>query len=112
MRLLYILVDDLEPTADELARLTAGGQAAVGSDATFTVEPHSDAAIAHLLDDGRQLLAVGTDLRPHALPWPGRRAAPGHPPGLEDVGLERLPGADDDRLGPRPRRPGRAAGPP
>src|SRR5947209_7181531 len=39
MRLLYILVDDLEPTADELARLTAAGQAAVGPDATFTVEP-------------------------------------------------------------------------
>src|SRR2546430_7803495 len=34
MRLLYILVDDLEPTADELARLSAAGQAAVGPDAT------------------------------------------------------------------------------
>lgn len=39
MRLLYIVVDDLEPSAEELARLTAGGQAAVGSGATFTVEP-------------------------------------------------------------------------
>ena len=39
MRLLYILVDDLEPTPEEVARLSAGGQAIVGSDATFTVEP-------------------------------------------------------------------------
>src|SRR5438477_5444339 len=39
MRLLYILVDDLEPAVDEPDRLTAAGQAAVGPDATFTVEP-------------------------------------------------------------------------
>jgi allantoin racemase len=39
MRLLYILVDDLEPSAEELGRLTAGGQAAVGPHSTFTVEP-------------------------------------------------------------------------
>jgi allantoin racemase len=39
LRLLYIVVDDLEPTADELKRLTAGGQAAVGAGSTFTVEP-------------------------------------------------------------------------
>lgn len=39
MRLLYIVVDDLTPTADELKRLTAGGQAAVGEGSTFTVEP-------------------------------------------------------------------------
>jgi allantoin racemase len=39
MRLLYILIDDLDPTPDELARLTAGGQDAVGMGSTFTVEP-------------------------------------------------------------------------
>ena len=39
MRLLYIVVDDLKPTAGELQRLTAGGQAAVGEGSTFTVEP-------------------------------------------------------------------------
>jgi allantoin racemase len=39
VRLLYLVVDDLMPTAAELARLTAGGQAAVGEGSTFTVEP-------------------------------------------------------------------------
>ncbi len=39
MRLLYVVVDDLNPSADELKRLTAGGQAAVGDGSTFTVEP-------------------------------------------------------------------------
>jgi len=39
VRLLYVVVDDLKPTADELKRLTAGGQAAVGEGSTFTVEP-------------------------------------------------------------------------
>ena len=39
MRLLYIVVDELRPTAAELERLTAGGQAAVGDGSTFTVEP-------------------------------------------------------------------------
>ncbi len=39
VRLLYIVVDDLQPSADELKRLTAGGQAAVGEGSTFTVEP-------------------------------------------------------------------------
>lgn len=39
MRLLYILVDDLEPTVSEHARLTAEGQAAIGMGSTFTVEP-------------------------------------------------------------------------
>jgi allantoin racemase len=39
VRLLYLLVDDLGPTAAELARLAAGGRAAVGAGSTFTVEP-------------------------------------------------------------------------
>lgn len=39
MRLLYIVVDDLNPSAAELKRLTAGGLAAVGEGSTFTVEP-------------------------------------------------------------------------
>jgi allantoin racemase len=39
MRLLYILVDDLDPTQEEIERLTEGGQAAVGMGSTFTVEP-------------------------------------------------------------------------
>lgn len=39
MRLLYILVDDLDPTEDEVARLTRGGQSAVGEGSTFTVAP-------------------------------------------------------------------------
>ena len=39
MRLLYIVVDDLTPSAEELQRLTAGGQVAVGEGSTFTVEP-------------------------------------------------------------------------
>ena len=39
MRLLYIVVDDLTPSADEIERLTAGGQAAAGEGSTFTVEP-------------------------------------------------------------------------
>jgi allantoin racemase len=39
LRLLYIVVDDLTPSAEELKRLTAGGQAAVGEGSTFTVEP-------------------------------------------------------------------------
>ena len=39
MNLLYVLVDDLRPSEDELRRLTAGGQAAVGPDSSFTVQP-------------------------------------------------------------------------
>lgn len=39
MRLLYIVVDDLEPSGEELARLSAAGQQVVGPDSTFTVEP-------------------------------------------------------------------------
>lgn len=39
MRLLYVVVDDLNPAAGELQRLTAAGQEAVGAGSTFTVEP-------------------------------------------------------------------------
>lgn len=39
MRLLYILVDDLHPSPEEVQRLTTGGQAAVGPDSSFVVEP-------------------------------------------------------------------------
>jgi allantoin racemase len=38
MRLLYVLVDDLEPTQEEMARLTGAGQRAVGEGSTFCVE--------------------------------------------------------------------------
>ena len=39
MRLLYIVVDDLQPTAGEVERLSVGGSKAVGEGSTFTVEP-------------------------------------------------------------------------
>lgn len=39
MRLLYIVVDDLHPSPEEVQRLTAGGSAAVGEGSTFVVEP-------------------------------------------------------------------------
>lgn len=39
MRLLYIVVDDLQPTAAEIERLTVAGNKAVGEGSTFTVEP-------------------------------------------------------------------------
>ncbi|HEY1419919.1 MAG TPA: aspartate/glutamate racemase family protein [Candidatus Dormibacteraeota bacterium] len=39
MNLLYILVDDLHPSPEEVQRLTSGGLAAVGPDSTFTVQP-------------------------------------------------------------------------
>jgi allantoin racemase len=39
VNLLYILVDDLHPSPEEVQRLTRGGQAAVGPDSTFTVQP-------------------------------------------------------------------------
>jgi len=39
VNLLYILVDDLHPSPEEVQRLTKGGQLAVGLDSTFTVQP-------------------------------------------------------------------------
>lgn len=39
MRLLYIVVDDLHPSPEEVQRLTTTGQAVVGDDSTFVVEP-------------------------------------------------------------------------
>lgn len=39
MKLLYILVDDLHPSTEEVQRLTRGGQQAVGPDSTFAVQP-------------------------------------------------------------------------
>jgi allantoin racemase len=39
LKLLYIVVDDLHPSLDEMQRLTAGGQAAVGAGSSFVVEP-------------------------------------------------------------------------
>jgi len=39
VNLLYILVDDLHPSPEEVQRLTRGGQQAVGTDSTFTVQP-------------------------------------------------------------------------
>lgn len=39
MKLLYIVVDDLHPSTEEVQRLTAGGSAAVGEGSTFVVEP-------------------------------------------------------------------------
>lgn len=39
MRLLYVVVDDLHPTQEEVERLTAGGRAAVGAGSSFVVEP-------------------------------------------------------------------------
>lgn len=39
MRLLYIVVDDLHPSPEEVQRLTTGGNAAVGEGSSFVVEP-------------------------------------------------------------------------
>jgi allantoin racemase len=39
LKLLYIVVDDLHPSKEEMERLTAGGQAAVGAGSSFVVEP-------------------------------------------------------------------------
>ena len=39
MKLLYIVVDDLHPSPEEVQRLTTGGSAAVGADSSFVVEP-------------------------------------------------------------------------
>ena len=39
MNLLYIVVDDLHPSPEEVQRLTTGGLAAVGAGNTFTVQP-------------------------------------------------------------------------
>jgi allantoin racemase len=39
VNLLYILVDDLHPSPEEVQRLTRGGLAAVGPGSSFTVEP-------------------------------------------------------------------------
>ncbi len=39
MKLLYIVVDDLHPSPEEVQRLTTGGQTAVGADSSFVVEP-------------------------------------------------------------------------
>ncbi|MFI5281795.1 MAG: aspartate/glutamate racemase family protein [Candidatus Dormibacterales bacterium] len=39
MKLLYIVVDDLHPSPEEVQRLTTGGSAAVGEDSSFVVEP-------------------------------------------------------------------------
>jgi allantoin racemase len=39
VKLLYILVDDLRPSPEEVQRLTRGGQLAVDSEGTFTVQP-------------------------------------------------------------------------
>ena len=39
MNLLYVLVDDLHPSSDEVQRLTRGGLAAVGPGSSFTVQP-------------------------------------------------------------------------
>jgi allantoin racemase len=39
LKLLYIVVDDLHPSPEEVERLTAGGQAAVGDGSSFVVEP-------------------------------------------------------------------------
>jgi allantoin racemase len=39
VKLLYILVDDLHPSSEEVQRLTRGGQLAVGADSSFVVEP-------------------------------------------------------------------------
>jgi allantoin racemase len=39
VNLLYILVDDLHPSPEEVQRLTRGGALAVGADSTFTVQP-------------------------------------------------------------------------
>lgn len=38
MNLLYIIVDDLHPSTDEVQRLTTAGQAVVGADSSFVVE--------------------------------------------------------------------------
>jgi allantoin racemase len=39
LRLLYVVVDDLHPTNEELERLAAGGREAAGAGTTFVVEP-------------------------------------------------------------------------
>jgi allantoin racemase len=39
LRLLYVVVDDLHPSPEEVDRLTAGGSAAVGAGSSFVVEP-------------------------------------------------------------------------
>ena len=39
MNLLYVLVDDLHPSAEEVQRLTRTGRLVVGPDSTFTVQP-------------------------------------------------------------------------
>jgi allantoin racemase len=39
LKLLYVVVDDLHPSPEEVERLTAGGQAAVGGGSSFVVEP-------------------------------------------------------------------------
>jgi allantoin racemase len=39
LRLLYVVVDDLHPSPEEVDRLTAGGRAAVGAGSSFVVEP-------------------------------------------------------------------------
>jgi allantoin racemase len=39
LKLLYVVVDDLHPSAEEVDRLTTGGQAAVGAGSSFVVEP-------------------------------------------------------------------------